>query len=76
MLGRQALYVLSSICRRLIFIADYNDRDRVNDILALEKYLTDSFNISFREALHPKLHQDNMTVLNETHQNANMKCTN
>ncbi|PLR75978.1 hypothetical protein CU633_18090 [Bacillus sp. V3-13] len=47
---------------------DMNDRDRVNDILALEKYLTDSFNISAREASHPSLHQDIMTVLNETHQ--------
>lgn len=47
---------------------DMNDRDRVNDILALEKYLTDSFNVSAREASHPYLHQDIMTVLNETHQ--------
>ncbi|TBL76106.1 spore coat protein [Paenibacillus thalictri] len=47
---------------------EMNDRDRVNDILALEKYLTDSFNISAREASHPNLHQDIMTILNETHQ--------
>jgi len=47
---------------------EMNDRDRVNDILALEKYLTDSFNISAREASHPILHQDIMTILNETHQ--------
>jgi spore coat protein CotF len=47
---------------------DMNDRDRVNDILALEKYLTDSFNISAREASHPYLHQDVLTVLTETHQ--------
>ena len=47
---------------------DMNDRDRVNDILALEKYLTDSFNISAREASHPQLHRDIMTVLTETHQ--------
>ena len=47
---------------------DMNDRDRVNDILALEKYLTDSFNVSAREASHPQLHQDIMTVLTETHQ--------
>lgn len=47
---------------------DMNDRDRVNDILALEKYLTDSFNISAREASHANLHQDIMTILNETHQ--------
>lgn len=47
---------------------EMNDRDRVNDILALEKYLTDGFNISAREASHQYLHQDIMTVLNETHQ--------
>ncbi|AJY75127.1 spore coat protein [Paenibacillus beijingensis] len=47
---------------------EMNDRDRVNDILALEKYLTDSFNISAREASHSYLHQDIMTILNETHQ--------
>jgi len=47
---------------------EMNDRDRVNDILALEKYLTDSFNVSAREASHAQLHQDIMTVLNETHQ--------
>lgn len=47
---------------------EMNDRDRINDILALEKYLTDSFNVSAREASHPQLHQDIMTILNETHQ--------
>ncbi|MBN2981698.1 MULTISPECIES: spore coat protein [Cohnella] len=47
---------------------EMNDRDRLNDILALEKYLTDSFNVSAREASHPALHQDIMTVLTETHQ--------
>ena len=47
---------------------EMNDRDRVNDILALEKYLTDSFNVSAREASHPALHQDIMMILNETHQ--------
>lgn len=47
---------------------EMNDRDRINDILALEKYLTDSFNVSAREASHPALHQDIMTILNETHQ--------
>lgn len=47
---------------------EMNDRDRVNDILVLEKYLTDSFNVSAREASHQSLHQDIMTILNETHQ--------
>lgn len=47
---------------------EMNDRDRVNDILALEKYLTDSFNVSAREASHQQLHEDIMTILTETHQ--------
>lgn len=47
---------------------EMNDRDRLNDILALEKYLTDGFNVAAREASHRKLHQDMMTILNETHQ--------
>jgi len=47
---------------------EMNDRDRLNDVLALEKYLTDSFNVAAREASHRKLHRDIMTVLNETHE--------
>lgn len=47
---------------------EMNDRDRLNDVLALEKYLTDSFNTAVREASHPQLHQDLLTILNETHQ--------
>jgi spore coat protein CotF len=47
---------------------ELNDRDRLNDIMAMEKYLTDSFNVSAREASHSYLHQDIMTILNETHQ--------
>ncbi|UVI29197.1 spore coat protein [Paenibacillus spongiae] len=47
---------------------EMNDRDRINDVLAMEKYLTDSFNVSAREASHQALHQDIMTVLNESHQ--------
>ena len=47
---------------------ELNDRDRLNDILALQKYLTDSFNVAAREASHRQLHQDIMTVLNETHE--------
>jgi spore coat protein CotF len=46
---------------------EMNDRDRINDILTMEKYLTDSFNVSAREASHESYHQDVMTVLNETH---------
>ena len=45
-----------------------NDRDRLNDVLATSKYLTDSFNVAVREASHQSLHQDMITILNETHQ--------
>jgi spore coat protein CotF len=45
-----------------------NDRDYVNDVLATEKYLTDSLNVAVREASHDSLHQDMLTILNETHQ--------
>ncbi|WP_422614998.1 spore coat protein [Cohnella caldifontis] len=47
---------------------EMNDRDRLNDVLAMEKYLTDSFNTAAREASHAALHNDVMTVLTETHQ--------
>ncbi|WP_085963069.1 spore coat protein [Brevibacillus massiliensis] len=47
---------------------EMNDRDRLNDILATEKYLTDSFNTAVREASHNQLYQDMMTILTETHQ--------
>ena len=47
---------------------EMNDRDRLNDMLATEKYLTDGMNISVREASHDALHRDMMTVLTETHQ--------
>lgn len=46
---------------------EMNDRDRLNDILATEKYLTDSFNVMVREASHDQLYKDLMTILNETH---------
>jgi spore coat protein CotF len=47
---------------------EMNDRDRLNDVLTMEKYLTDSFNAAVREASHPALHQDQLAILNETHQ--------
>lgn len=46
---------------------EMNERDFINDILATEKYLTDNFNIFAREASHRQLHQDTITILNETH---------
>ncbi|MCL6626643.1 spore coat protein [Alicyclobacillus shizuokensis] len=49
---------------------EMNDRDRLNDILATEKYLTDGLNSAVREASHDALFQDLMGILNETHQMA------
>jgi spore coat protein CotF len=46
---------------------DLNDRDYVNDILANEKYLTDSINVFAREASHNELYNDIKMILNETH---------
>jgi spore coat protein CotF len=45
-----------------------NDRDFLNDVLATEKYLTDSLNIAVREASHDELHRDLLGTLNECHQ--------
>jgi spore coat protein CotF len=47
---------------------ELNDRDRLNDILATEKYITNGLNVAAREASHQALHQDIMTILTETHQ--------
>lgn len=47
---------------------EMNDRDRLNDMLATEKYLTDSLNIMQREASHRQLFDDVNLMLNETHQ--------
>ncbi len=46
-----------------------NDRDRINDLLSTEKYLTDNLNVFAREASHRALHNDVMRALIETHQN-------
>lgn len=45
-----------------------NDRDRVNDVLATEKYLCHNYTIMAIEASHDRLHQDVLAILNETHQ--------
>lgn len=44
-----------------------NQRDVLNEILATEKYLTDSFNVFAREASHIELHSDLRLILDETH---------
>ncbi|HJV46118.1 MAG TPA: spore coat protein [Bacillota bacterium] len=45
-----------------------NDRDYLNDILATQKYLTDSLNVAVREASHDTLHQDLLNTLTQNHQ--------
>jgi ferritin-like metal-binding protein YciE len=50
--------------------AQMNDRDFLTDALNMEKFLTDNLNVMAREASHDQLHQDIMSVLDDTHQNA------
>jgi len=45
---------------------DMNDRDRVNDVLAMEKYLCSNTTIAAWEASHQQLHQDLIAIYNET----------
>jgi spore coat protein CotF len=45
---------------------ELNDRDRVNDVLATEKYLSSNCSIAAWEASHQELHQDILTIYNET----------
>lgn len=49
--------------------ATYNDRDRVNDLLASEKYLTEGYNVSTFEATNPQLQNTLRNILSETHRN-------
>lgn len=47
---------------------EFNDRDRLNDLLLTEKYLTMGYNVGTFEAGNEKLHQDLLKILNETHE--------
>ncbi len=49
---------------------EMSDRDRLNDCLSSCKWMTDNLNIMAREASHRALHQDVLTILQETHQSA------
>ncbi|MDI9413883.1 MAG: spore coat protein [Bacillota bacterium] len=44
-----------------------SDRDRLNDILSTEKYLTSSFNTFVLETSNKNLFNDVLHILNETH---------
>lgn len=47
---------------------EMNDRDRLNDCLSSEKWLTDNLNIMTREVSYRELNQDLINILSETHQ--------
>ncbi|WP_018661777.1 spore coat protein [Weizmannia acidiproducens] len=43
-----------------------NDRDLANDLLAMEKYMTASYNTAMNEASHDALYQDLLSIFTET----------
>lgn len=43
-----------------------NDRDFTNDMLATEKYLTDSYSTALNEASNEPLYQDLLSIFSET----------
>ncbi|MBT2687516.1 spore coat protein [Bacillus sp. ISL-47] len=43
-----------------------NDRDFTNDMLAMEKWMTNAYSVAMNEASHQSLYQDMLTVFNET----------
>lgn len=43
-----------------------SDRDLVNDLLSMEKYMTASYNNAMNEASHEALYQDLLSVFTET----------
>ncbi|MDF2722913.1 MAG: hypothetical protein K0Q59_2588 [Paenibacillus sp.] len=45
-----------------------NDRDRLNDILSYEKYLTSGYNTGLNEMQSPRLQQKIGTILQDVHQ--------
>lgn len=47
---------------------EMNDRDRMNDMLTQEKYLTQGYNTGLNEMQNPRLRQTIWNILNETHQ--------
>lgn len=48
---------------------EMNDRDRVNDILSMQKYLSNGYNVGLYETQHPQLRETVQRILNETHDN-------
>ncbi|TDF96553.1 spore coat protein [Paenibacillus piri] len=46
---------------------EMNDRDRINDILMLQKYLTNGYNTGLSEMQNPKLRQTVAGILQSQH---------
>jgi spore coat protein CotF len=44
-----------------------NDRDRLNDVLATEKYMTTGYNVSLNEFSHREIYDTVRQILVETH---------
>jgi spore coat protein CotF len=47
---------------------EFNDRDRINDILSYEKYLTSGYNTGLNEMQNPQLRQKVGAILQDAHQ--------
>lgn len=47
---------------------ELNDRDRINDLLSFEKYMTQGYNTGLNEMQNPKLHETVQRILNDEHQ--------
>ena len=45
-----------------------NDRDWLNDVLSMEKYMTDGYNTGLHEMQNPKLHNVIQAIMNDHHQ--------
>lgn len=47
--------------------AQYNDRDRIKDLMLSEKYLAEGYNIGTLDSNNPQLHSTLKELLNDTH---------
>ncbi|GGE07091.1 hypothetical protein GCM10011571_05400 [Marinithermofilum abyssi] len=47
---------------------EMNDRDRINDMLSMEKYMTTAYNTAVNEMVDQQLYQTQMNILTELHQ--------
>jgi spore coat protein CotF len=47
---------------------EFNDRDRINDVLATVKYMTMAYNVAVNEASNDSLYQTQMNILTNLHQ--------